>query len=61
MTHQELNDVMESINKLDISNMEAQDFALYLISLTKFAEAVKPLVIKYADRLPENAKFMLKL
>lgn len=61
MQTEELNDIMQAISKLDIPSMEVQDQLLYLSAGLQFAEAVKPLVIKYADKLPSGTGFLMRL
>lgn len=61
MQIEELNDIMQAISKLDIAQMEVQDQLLYMTAGLKFAEMVKPLVVKYADKLPQDCKFLMKL
>lgn len=61
MQIEELNDIMQAVSKLDIARMEVKDQLLYLSAGLQFAETVKPLVIKYANELPENNKFLFKL
>lgn len=61
MTQQEIVDIMSAVGKLNPNEMEIQDQALYLIALSRFAETTKPLVIKYADKLPKNSNFLIKL
>lgn len=61
MTQQELSDIMAAATKIDWERTEVLDQILYTTAYLKFAEAIKPLVIKYADKLPTDVKFLLKL
>lgn len=61
MTHQELSDIMAAAAKIDWERTEVLDQILYTTAYLKFAEAIKPLVIKYANTLPTDAKFILRL
>lgn len=61
MRPEEMNDIMQALPKLDIASMEVQDQLLYLAAGLRFAESIKPLVVKYSNRLPEDVKFLLKL
>lgn len=61
MNLQEVNDIMNAVGNFNLQEMEVQDQALYLMSISQFAERMKPLVVKYADKLPEECKFLLKL
>lgn len=61
MTQHETIEIINSIVKIDFSQMDILDQALFLTSLQKFAESMKPLVVKYSDKLPENSTFLLKL
>lgn len=57
----EVEDIMQALSKLNISKMEIQDQLLYLLAGLKYAEILKPLVTKYANELPKDIKFLLKL
>lgn len=61
MSIEEVNDIIIAISKLDIEKMDVQDQLLYLHAGLQYAETVKPLVIKHADKLPEKTNFLLKL
>lgn len=61
MNQQEIIDIITSVGTLNLAEMEIQDQVLYLMSISQFAERMKPLVIKYADKLPEECKFLFKL
>lgn len=61
MTVRETQEVMEAIGKIDIAAMDWQDQLIYMAAMSEMAERVKPLVVKYANRLPESSTFLLKL
>lgn len=61
MQMEEVNSIIQAVSSLDITNMELQDQLLYLSAGLKLAEMLKPLVIKYADKLPQDCKFLVKL
>lgn len=61
MSIEEVNDIITAVSKLDIEKMDVQDQLLYLYAGLQYAETVKPLVIKYLDKLPEKTNFLLKL
>lgn len=61
MNQQEISDIIISVGTLNLAEMEVQDQALYLMSIQKFAERMKPLVVKYADKLPEESTFLFKM
>lgn len=61
MTAKETQEVMDAISKLDITQMDWKDQLLYMAAMSEAAERIKPLVVKYANRLPEKSTFLLKL
>lgn len=61
MSSQNLDEIMKIIPKLDVESMEIQDQALFLINISNFAESMKPLIVKYADKTPKESKFLIKL
>ena len=61
MTLQEIMDTMESVGKLNLAEMEVKDQAAYIIVASKFAGTLKPLVIKYIDKVPSGNTFLFKL
>jgi predicted cation transporter len=41
--------------------MEIKDQIKCLAAISMFAESIKPLIVKYIDRLPERSTFLFKL
>ena len=61
MTTQELNQVLNAMPLLKPDEMEIQDQLKYLSAMNQFAEQIKPLVVKYANKIPKGSNFLLKL
>lgn len=61
MNQQEIIDIMNAVGTLNLAEMELKDQAIYLMSISQFAECMKPLVVKYSDKLPENSTFLFKM
>lgn len=61
MNKQEIIDIMNAVGALNLAEMEIQDQALYLMSISQFAERMKPIALKYTDKLPENSTFLFKI
>lgn len=61
MNQQGIIDIMTSVGTLNLSEMEVQDQALYLMSISQFAERMKPLVVKYSDKMSEKSTFLFKV
>lgn len=61
MNIKEINDIFLAVSKFNLQEMEIQDQAQFLMSVSQFAEQMKPIVIKYADKLPEECTFLLKI
>lgn len=61
MKQQEIIDIMDAVGTLNLAEMEIQDQALYLMSISQFAERMKPIVVKYANKFPENSTFLFKI
>lgn len=61
MNQQEIIDIFNAVGTLNLPEMEIQDQALYLMSISQFAERMKPIVLKYTDKLPKNSTFLFKI
>lgn len=61
MSQYELQDIMECVSTLDLTSMDLQDQALYMLSICELSENIKPLVVKYSNKLPDSSKFLFKL
>lgn len=61
MKAREVEEILSAASKLNPAHMDVTDNIEFICAVNAFAERVKPLVIKYADRLPEETKFFLKL
>lgn len=61
MTQREMTEVIDSVSKLNTEHMDMADQIKYLSAMNQFAEHVKPLVLKYANNLPGESKFLLKM
>lgn len=61
MTSQEISEIMTSASKLDIEHMDMRDQIKFFSAMCQFAEQVKPLVVKYSDKLPKGSKFLFKM
>lgn len=61
MTQREVIEIINSISKINWNEVEFKDQILISMSMTQFAEQVRPLIVKYADKLPESSTFLLKL
>lgn len=61
MTTQELIDIVNNVFKINFDKADMQDQILFMSALHKFAEQVKPLTVKYVDKLPEGSTFLFKL
>lgn len=61
MNQQEIIDILNFVGTFNLSEMEIQDQALYLMSISQFAKRMKPLVVKYSDKLPESSTFLFKM
>lgn len=61
MTQREVFEIIDSISEINWNEAEFKDQILLSMSVTQFAEQVKPLIVKYADKLPEASTFLFKL
>lgn len=61
MTPTEIDNALKALSKLDIAQLDMGDQIIYLAALTEFAEKIKPIVLKYSDRLPNGSTFLLKI
>lgn len=61
MNQQEIIDILNAVGTFNLAEMEMQDQALYLMSISQFTERMKPLVVKYSDKLPESSTFLFKM
>ena len=61
MTISEAMDTINAISKIDMSCVDLKDQMEYMSALNGFAEKIKPIVIKYLDKVPPNANFLMKL
>lgn len=61
MTCQEAIDVINSISEINLEEADCQDQLLIAMATAQFAEQIKPIVVKYANKLPENSTFLVKL
>ena len=61
MNQQEIIDIMNAVGTLNLAEMEIQDQALYLMSISQFAERMKPIVLKYTDKLSGKSTFLFKM
>lgn len=61
MKLQEVNDIIQAFPKFDISEMEMEDQIYVMMATTQFAEKLKPIVVKYADKLPKSNTFLFKM
>lgn len=61
MTPIEIQEIIKATSKIDPATMDWQDQLTYITIMGEMAERLKPLAVKYANRLPENSIFLLKL
>lgn len=61
MGFEEAAEVIKAISVLDFPHMEVQDQAMFMLFTDQFAERIKPLIVKYADKLPEKTTFLFKM
>lgn len=61
MTPQEISEIMAAASKLDIEHMDMRDQIKYFSATCQFAEQIKPLVVKYADKLPKGINFLFRM
>lgn len=61
MTCQEAIDVINSISEINLEEADCQDQLLLVMATAQFAEQIKPIVVKYANKLPESSTFLFKL
>lgn len=61
MTMNEAQEVMEAFSKIDVASMDWKDRLVHMAAISEMAERLKPLVVKYANQLPGNSTFLLKL
>ena len=61
MTQQEMSDIFLSIEKLKLAEMDVQDQITCITAFSQFAETLKPLVVKYIDKVPTGNTFLFKL
>lgn len=61
MGTQEAVDIINTIFRMNIGQMEITDQALFLLVTGQYAEKLKPLIAKYADKLPEKTTFLFKM
>lgn len=61
MTQREMMEVIDSVSKLNIEQMDMADQIKYLSAINQFAESVKPLVLKYVNDMPKGSKFLFKM
>lgn len=61
MTAGEIETIINAASEIDFTQMDWKDHLIYMAAMSEMAEKIKPLVVKYADKLPENATFLLKL
>lgn len=61
MTIEEIQAVLDAIGKIDIVAMDWIDQLAYMAAVGELAEKIRPLVVKYANELPRNETFLLKL
>lgn len=56
-----INEVMSALSKLDFAQMDITDQMAYILAANQFAEKMKPIVVKYADKLPDKTTFLFKM
>lgn len=61
MRIEEINEVIQALPALDFASMDVTDQIAYILATNQFAESVKPLIVKYADKLPEKTTFLFKM
>lgn len=61
MRTQEAVDIINAAFKMGIDTMDMEDQAIFLLSTAQYAEKLKPLIARYADKLPENTTFLFKM
>lgn len=57
----EINEVIQALPGLDFAQMDITDQMAYILAANQFAERMKPLITKYADKLPEKTTFLFKM
>lgn len=57
----EVPEVFDALSKLDLASMDVVDQMAYILAANQFAERTKPLIVKYADKLPEKTTFLFKM
>lgn len=61
MNMQEVPEIITAVGQLPMEQMDWQDQMFLMAASAEFADKMKPLVIKYADRLPESSTFLFKM
>lgn len=57
----EVSEVFNALSKLDFVSMDITDQMAYILAANQFAERMKPLIVKYAEKLPEKTTFLFKM
>ena len=61
MNMQEVPEIITAIGQLPMEQMDWKDQMFLIVEMAEFAQKMKPLVLKYADRLPESSTFLFKM
>lgn len=61
MGTQEAIDIINTVFHMNIGQMDITDQAAFLVATGRYAEELKPLIAKYADKLPEKTTFLFKM
>lgn len=60
-TEREVMDTIESVNGLDFECMDLRDRVKFLDAMCQFAEQIKPIIVKYSNKMTEESTFLLKM
>lgn len=61
MTSQEVIQTINAVSALNPDDTDVQDQLKFFSATLQFAEQIKPLVVKYANKMPKDSNFLLKL
>lgn len=57
----EIQEVAKALSEIYFTEMTTTDRISYMLAVRCFMENVKPLITKYADKLPEKTTFLFKM
>lgn len=61
MGTQEAVDIINTVLRMNIGQMDIADQATFLLATGQYAEKLKPFIAKYSDKLPEKTTFLFKM